>query len=56
MFSRLTFHRYHTVQEFNKGIYDYIIATDEHGAHAEADSDDEPEEDRLQDGVGDECR
>ncbi|TFK74960.1 DEAD-domain-containing protein [Pluteus cervinus] len=26
--------RYHTVQEFNKGVYDYIIATDE-GAHAE---------------------
>ncbi|KAG1831377.1 P-loop containing nucleoside triphosphate hydrolase protein [Suillus variegatus] len=43
--------RYHTVQEFNKGIYDYIIATDEHGAHAEADSDDEPEEDRLQDAL-----
>ena len=20
--------RYHTVQEFNKGVYDYIIATD----------------------------
>ncbi|KAG2039862.1 P-loop containing nucleoside triphosphate hydrolase protein [Suillus americanus] len=48
--------RYHTVQEFNKGVYDYIIATDENGAHAEADSDDEPEEDGLQDGVGDECR
>jgi hypothetical protein len=40
------------VQEFNKGVYDYIIATDENGAHTEADSDDEPEED----GVGDECR
>jgi ATP-dependent RNA helicase DDX56/DBP9 len=25
-------HRYHTVQEFNKGVYDYIIATDESGA------------------------
>jgi ATP-dependent RNA helicase DDX56/DBP9 len=24
--------RYHTVQEFNKGVYDYIIATDESGA------------------------
>ncbi|KAI5894655.1 DEAD-domain-containing protein [Schizophyllum commune H4-8] len=23
--------RYHTVQEFNKGVYDYIIATDESG-------------------------
>lgn len=27
--------RYHTVQEFNKGVYDYIIATDESGAHEE---------------------
>ncbi|KAG2141242.1 P-loop containing nucleoside triphosphate hydrolase protein, partial [Suillus clintonianus] len=45
--------RYHTVQEFNKGVYDYIIATDENGAHAEADSDDELEEDGL-DGVDDE--
>jgi ATP-dependent RNA helicase DDX56/DBP9 len=33
--------RYHTVQEFNKGVYDYIIATDESGAHGEHDSDDE---------------
>ncbi|KIK44666.1 hypothetical protein CY34DRAFT_802429 [Suillus luteus UH-Slu-Lm8-n1] len=46
--------RYHTVQEFNKGVYDYIIATDENGAHTEADSDDEPEEDGLQNGVGNE--
>lgn len=23
--------RYHTIQEFNKGVYDYIIATDESG-------------------------
>ncbi|KAG2150290.1 DEAD-domain-containing protein [Suillus bovinus] len=37
--------RYHTVQEFNKGVYDYIIATDEQGARTEADSDHEPEED-----------
>ncbi|KAG0699901.1 P-loop containing nucleoside triphosphate hydrolase protein [Suillus ampliporus] len=43
--------RYHTVQEFNKGVYDYIIATDENGANAEADSD---EEDELQDDAGDE--
>lgn len=28
-------YRYHTVQEFNKGVYDYIIATDESGAHEE---------------------
>jgi ATP-dependent RNA helicase DDX56/DBP9 len=35
--------RYHTVQEFNKGVYDYIIATDESGARGEHDSDDEAE-------------
>ncbi|KIJ59232.1 hypothetical protein HYDPIDRAFT_101057 [Hydnomerulius pinastri MD-312] len=37
--------RYHTVQEFNKGVYDYIIATDEIGAKAEQDTDDEKAED-----------
>ncbi|KAJ7791648.1 P-loop containing nucleoside triphosphate hydrolase protein [Mycena olivaceomarginata] len=36
--------RYHTVQEFNKGVYEYIIATDESG-RGELDSDDEAEED-----------
>lgn len=35
--------RYHVVQEFNKGVYDYIIATDESGAQTEADTDDEVE-------------
>ncbi|PPR00522.1 hypothetical protein CVT26_009908 [Gymnopilus dilepis] len=35
--------RYHVVQEFNKGVYDYIIATDESGAN-ENDTDDEEEE------------
>ncbi|KAG5647838.1 hypothetical protein DXG03_007762 [Asterophora parasitica] len=35
--------RYHTVQEFNKGVYDYIIATDESGA-VEQDSDEEEED------------
>jgi ATP-dependent RNA helicase DDX56/DBP9 len=35
--------RYHTVQEFNKGVYDYIIATDESGVRGEQDSDDEAE-------------
>ncbi|KAF5371414.1 hypothetical protein D9757_009997 [Collybiopsis confluens] len=34
--------RYHTVQEFNKGVYDYIIATDEGGDME--DDDDEGEE------------
>jgi ATP-dependent RNA helicase DDX56/DBP9 len=33
--------RFHIVQEFNKGIYDYIIATDEGGGKAEVDSCDE---------------
>jgi hypothetical protein len=28
---RLRIARYHVVQEFNKGVYDYIIATDEGG-------------------------
>lgn len=32
--------RYHTVQEFNKGVYDYIIATDESGGKRELDTDD----------------
>ncbi|KAK7061978.1 ATP-dependent RNA helicase dbp9 [Favolaschia claudopus] len=34
--------RYHTVQEFNKGVYEYIIATDESGG-GEQDSEDEAE-------------
>jgi ATP-dependent RNA helicase DDX56/DBP9 len=32
------------VQEFNKGVYDYIIASDESAATAEHDTDDEVEE------------
>lgn len=32
------------MQEFNKGVYDYIIATDESNAHAEQDSEAEAEE------------
>ena len=36
--------RYHTVQEFNKGVYDYIIATDESGAQGEQDSDDDTDD------------
>lgn len=35
--------RYHVVQEFNKGVYDYIIATDESGV-SENDTEDEDEE------------
>jgi ATP-dependent RNA helicase DDX56/DBP9 len=35
----LILNRYHTIQEFNKGVYDYIIATDEGGgANEEIDS------------------
>lgn len=37
-------HRFHIVQEFNKGIYDYIIATDEGGGKVEVDSCDEKDE------------
>ena len=36
--------RYHVVQEFNKGVYDYIIASDENSGKVEQDSDDEHEE------------
>lgn len=39
------FNRYHTVQEFNKGVYEYIIATDESGAKGEQDSDSDAEVD-----------
>ncbi|KAI5984313.1 P-loop containing nucleoside triphosphate hydrolase protein [Pisolithus albus] len=37
--------RYHTVQEFNKGVYDYIIASDESGGQPEYDTEDEKVED-----------
>ena len=40
----LTLHRYHTVQEFNKGVYDYIIASDESAVTGEHDTGDEIEE------------
>lgn len=40
------------MQEFNKGVYDYIIATDESGA-VEQDTDDEDQAD--DDGVVEEC-
>ncbi|KAH8553639.1 P-loop containing nucleoside triphosphate hydrolase protein [Umbelopsis sp. PMI_123] len=36
--------RYHIVQEFNKGIYDYLIATDESELKGEQDTDDEGED------------
>lgn len=36
--------RYHIIQEFNKGVYDYIIASDEHTLQGERDSEDEESE------------
>ena len=36
--------RVHIVQEFNKGVYDYIIATDEGSGSLQSDSEDESEE------------
>ncbi|KAH7885873.1 P-loop containing nucleoside triphosphate hydrolase protein [Phlebopus sp. FC_14] len=45
--------RYHTVQEFNKGVYDYIIATDESGARAELDTDEEEVADMEDTATGD---
>lgn len=41
-------YRYHVVQEFNKGVYDYIIATDESDAHGEHDEEDEDEDENSQ--------
>jgi ATP-dependent RNA helicase DDX56/DBP9 len=32
---------YHVVQEFNKGVYDYIIATDESNGNGEEDEESE---------------
>ena len=44
--------RYHVVQEFNKGVYDYIIASDESVGKTE--QDEEEEEEEVADGE-DEC-
>lgn len=43
--TRLIRRRYHVVQEFNKGVYDYIIATDESGGKGEEDSEEEEDTD-----------
>lgn len=32
-----SFRRFHVVQEFNRGVYDYIIASDESAGPVEAD-------------------
>ncbi|KDQ18941.1 hypothetical protein BOTBODRAFT_28422 [Botryobasidium botryosum FD-172 SS1] len=54
--------RFHIVQEFNKGVYDYIIATDESGAHGEQDPEDEEVQEKeveaeaeAEDGAGDDA-
>ena len=36
------------MQEFNKGVYDYIIATDESSAGQEHDSEEEQEEEEAE--------
>lgn len=41
--------RYHVVQEFNKGVYDYIIATDESNA-GEGDTDETEKNEKNEDG------
>jgi ATP-dependent RNA helicase DDX56/DBP9 len=46
--------RYHVVQEFNKGVYDYIIATDESNGVDEQDSADELSEDEDEESSVDE--
>ncbi|EIE86484.1 hypothetical protein RO3G_11195 [Rhizopus delemar RA 99-880] len=40
--------RYHIVEEFNRGIYDYLIATDESELKGEQDSEDEDEEEKKE--------
>ncbi len=54
----LTDRRYHTVQEFNKGVYDYIIASDESSGRAEQDSADEADLSDANEAEGDddECK
>ncbi|QRV74223.1 DEAD/DEAH box helicase [Ceratobasidium sp. AG-Ba] len=48
--------RFHIVQEFNKGVYDYIIATDEVGGkHDDQDTGDEEPEEEEQEAAEDEA-
>ena len=44
------------MQEFNKGVYDYIIATDESSAGQEHDSEEEREKDEAEEEENDECK
>lgn len=43
------------MQEFNKGVYDYIIATDESGGTTEADTDSDLEESNGEEENSDTC-
>ena len=51
-------YRYHVVQEFNKGVYDYIIASDEGVKKGEQDSDESEEEqnETAADASDDDCK
>lgn len=45
----VSMHRYHAVQEFNRGVFNYLIATDESGLEGiEKDSDDEDSDNEEQ--------
>ncbi|KIK63377.1 hypothetical protein GYMLUDRAFT_72075 [Collybiopsis luxurians FD-317 M1] len=46
--------RYHTVQEFNKGVYNYIIATDESGTKEDDDEEDDEDDDKEEEDGGEE--
>jgi ATP-dependent RNA helicase DDX56/DBP9 len=43
------------VQEFNKGVYDYIIATDESGVGQEHDNEEEEGEEEQEEENEEEC-
>lgn len=44
--NQLAHRRYHIVEEFNRGIYDYLIASDEAELKGELDSDDEEDQEQ----------
>lgn len=49
--------RYHVVQEFNKGVYDYIIASDENAGRGEQDEDEADVEEEAEEAEdGEECK
>lgn len=50
-------YRYHVVEEFNKGVYDYIIASDENAGRSEQDPDNSEEgEDDDDDDEDENCK